>query len=541
MRTRGRRTRAIASIAVAAVLGQGPASAAADITSGGPPPEVLSGAALFDAVSRDGRRVVFSSRRALVRGDRDRALDVYVRAGGRTTLLSPGGGAGDAAERVTFEGATPDAQTVLFRTEDRLVPEDDDDSWDLYRGGRLGLELVSVGPEDPEVSARVRFGAVSDDGSRVFFTTGEPLAPNDDDLNADVYEYRAGRTRLISIGPSAGAQFVAAAGDGSRVLFSTNVALTPSDTDGNREDIYENRNGAITLVSEGGGPDSCAEEFGLLPGCSIEKSLASADASRVFFQTVDRLLPRDRDTSRDVYAHGPTGLELISTGPADSHRADASLAAISADGLQAYFVSGETFGGLSGDRHCALFVRHAGRTSLASATRHGPVSIPGCEPDEVLVSDDGSTVVFAADGPTDDSSATIYRRSGQRTDVVVLTPPRAVHPFGGFLMDVSADGRRVAFLTTLSLVAADRDGGYDIYSRGPKGPRLHSLGPFGGNTPHFAPGALESDVFTQFGGASADGRRLFFSTHERLLRRDRNNDADLYESGPSGMKLVSTR
>ncbi|HEV2727695.1 MAG TPA: hypothetical protein VGV34_05330, partial [Solirubrobacterales bacterium] len=345
---------------------------------------MLSGAALFNAASQDGRRVVFSSRRPLARGDRDRELDVYLRAGRKTILLSSGGGAGEAGEKVLFAGATPDARSVLFRTADSLTAEDGDASLDLYRRGPLGLDLVSAGPGEPGALAILRFGAVSDDGSRVFFVSGDPLAANDDDLYADVYEYRAGRVKLISLGLSAGARFVAAAADGSRVLFSTNVALAPADTDGNREDVYEYRDEAITLISEGGGADSCPEAISLRPGCPIEASLASADASRFFFQTVDRLSPQDRDSSRDVYAHGPNGLQLISTGPADRQGAGASLAAISPDGRRAFFVSGETFG-LSGDRYCALFERRAGRTSLASVTPRGPVSIPGCEPEEVLV------------------------------------------------------------------------------------------------------------------------------------------------------------
>lgn len=541
MAIRATKIGAIAATAVAAALASASAPASADITSGGPPPEVHSGAALFNAASQNGRRVVFSSRRPLARGDRDRTLDVYLRTAGKTVLLSSGGGAGKAGERVEFEGATPDARTVVFRTQDRLTAEDDDSGWDLYRRGPLGLDLVSVGNGDPEAGEIMRFGAVTNDGSQVFFTTGEPLVAGDDDSNADVYGYRSGRTRLLSLGPATGARFVAAAADGSRVLFSANVALTPADTDGNREDIYEHRNGAIVLVSEGGGPGSCPEEVPLRPGCPIEKPLASADASRAYFQTVDRLLPQDGDSSSDVYMHGPGGLRLISTGPADRQRTGASLAAISMDGRRAYFSSGETFGGLSGDRHCALFERRAGRTSLASATRRGAVSVPGCEPEEVLVSRDGSTVVFAAAANTDDSGFNIYKRSGRRTDAILIAPPRAVHPFGGFLLHVSADGERVAFLTTRSLVRADRDGGYDIYTRGPAGFRLRTLGPFGGNTPHVAPGALDGEVFTQFGGASADGRRVFFATDERLLRRDRDDAADLYESGPSGMKLISTR
>jgi hypothetical protein len=529
----------VAGIAVMAALVAGPGSASADMTIGGPPPEVRSGAALFQAVSRDGRRVVFSSRRPLAQGDRDRSLDVYVRAGNRTILLSTGGGSGEAGERVSFEAATPDARTVLFRTEDSLTATDDDSSWDLYRRGPGGIDLVSAGVQQVAGDAP-RSGTIPADGERVFFSTTDPLIPEDEDEQGDIYEFRAGEVRLVSVGVADDARLLAAAADGSRVVFSTHTALVASDSD-DQEDIYERRAGATTLLSPGGGPASCPAEPGLST-CPVEFTAASADASRVFFETRDRLLPDDADRSPDVYAYGPEGLELISTGPSDSHSYPASLAAITPDGSRAYFVSGETFGSLSGDVHCALFERRGQHTSLVSHGRRGAVSL-GCGSEgEAVPSQDGSVVVFVSRGlSTVDSSATIYRRARGRTKIVVA-PRRMRRPLGAFLMSVSTDGSRVAFLTARPLLKADRDGGYDLYSRGPRGLKLLTLGPAGGNAPHAGPpGSLDGSVFPQFGGASANGRRVFFSTEERLLRRDRNRVADLYESGPQGLKLVSTR
>jgi hypothetical protein len=237
-------------------------------------------------------------------------------------------------------------------------------------------------------------------------------------------------------------------------------------------------------------------------------------------------------------------LELISIGPGNSQSSPMALRALSADGRRAFFVNEGRFEPLAGNTHCALYERRGGRTVLVSVVRGKPISVGACgERDEIELSKDGSAIVFS-DGRSGarDQSANLYRRKHGRTTLVSAPPPVSSAQLGAFLKHVSADGSRVAFLTWRPLVPADSDGGYDIYSGGPGGFSLVSIGPAGGNAPHSgAPGSLIGEVFTQFGGASDDGRRVFFSTEERLLRRDRNEDDDLYERGPSGLRLVSTR
>lgn len=432
-------------LAIAALLSLSSAAPArADVAIGGPPPEVLSGAALFDATSGDGRRVVFSSRRRLARGDRDRVLDVYLREGGRTRLLSAGPSADEAVRFVT---ATPDARTVFFRTAARLSSADTDSAQDIYRHGPAGLELISFGAADP-------------------------------------------------------ARLHAASADGRRMVISTSAALDPADVDGS-PDLYSYEGGRAALVSAGSG---------------VRFLAASADATRVYFESDGRLWPLDLDSS------------------------EAKLAAISADGRRAFFVNRDPFAQLAGDTHCALYERWGTRTTLASVVRGRPFPVD-CEAERIMASKDGSAVVFSiAAGGRRDQSGDLYRRQRGRT-ALVSAPSR---PFSGqvgaFLEHVSADGSRVVFLTWRPLVPRDTDGGYDIYSRGPRGFTLISIGPVGGNGAHFGPpGSLIGDVFPQFGGASDDGRRVFFSTEERLLRHDRNDETDLYERGPAGLRLVSTR
>src|SRR4051812_2010033 len=60
------------------------------------------------------------------------------------------------------------------------------------------LASAPTGVPDPNSSSPT-FNALSRDGRRVFFTTGQKLTPDDTDTNrTDVYERFAGTTRLVS-------------------------------------------------------------------------------------------------------------------------------------------------------------------------------------------------------------------------------------------------------------------------------------------------------------------------------------------------------
>jgi hypothetical protein len=96
---------------------------------------------------------------------------------------------------------------------------------------------------------------LTEDGSRVFFTTAEPLVPQDTNGARDVYEWEAvgtgdcaaaeadgGCLRLISSGiGSSDSYFLEASADGSDVFFTTHDALVGWDTDGIGNDIYDAR------------------------------------------------------------------------------------------------------------------------------------------------------------------------------------------------------------------------------------------------------------------------------------------------------------
>ena len=130
--------------------------------------------------------MVFSTLESLVPEDTDAAGDWYVRDdAGPARFLAPAG---------TLRHASHDGQLLVLETTESLLPEDADATSDLYQLGDAGAELVSVGALGQNV-AQSTFAGASDDGSRVWFRTTEPVAAEDDDLSwADIYEHTGGQT-----------------------------------------------------------------------------------------------------------------------------------------------------------------------------------------------------------------------------------------------------------------------------------------------------------------------------------------------------------
>lgn len=396
--------------------------------------------ATFAGMSTDGSRVWFETTEALPgTGDGDASSDVYENDDGALRLLSGGGTAGD----VFFADATPDGAHVYLSTSVALLPEDTNTTSDVYDRHGAGLTLVT-GPSPNGTFAF--FGGANADGSRVWFSTSASLLPEDTDIFADVYERSAAGLTLVS-GPGGGglfttffagasadgtrvyfvsdkhivpappgaggeielyertaggltnlgeATFAAVSADGARVVFTSVAQRVPADTD-LVADLYRLENGVVTLLTGGS------------EGVPVTFRAASADATRVVFETAEALLPGDVDAATDVYANDAGTLVLLTPGTADM---PAVFRAAAADATRIFFRTGETL-----------------------------------------------------DAADTDAGADIYERTG--TTVVRKTPGSAnLTPFLG---SVSADGEVVYFASDEALLPGDVNGTRDFYAVGPSG------------------------------------------------------------------------
>ena len=122
--------------------------------------------------------------------------DVYERTReGALRLVSTGLATASQPFDAYFGGASEGGQRVFFTTREKLVAADTDqclngagNPWgctDVYERSNGVTRLISVGPAGGGAAVEAEFGAVSADGTRVFFLTDEPLVPGDTDSCPD--------------------------------------------------------------------------------------------------------------------------------------------------------------------------------------------------------------------------------------------------------------------------------------------------------------------------------------------------------------------
>ena len=265
---------------------------------------------------------------------------------------------------------------------------------------------------------------------------------------------------------------------------------------------------------------------------------AAADGSVVLFVTPDQLVPEDTDTAVDIYARRGAHLELVSVpapGAPGSGAGQISPRKVSADGSSVVFQTNEALSPDDVDEdNPDLYERSGGVTRLVSAPEPG--FDPGFEfpffSSFVQVSPNGRFVAFATDSkltPADsDGRQDVYvydRDSG----VATLASPGG----SGNVAILKAGGsglgsERVLMQTNADLLpAVDSDGASDIYAYDTATGKLSLETPGTASTPVF------SDI-------SADGSHLFFRTDEKLVADDTDGGRlDIYQRANKATTLVS--
>jgi len=266
----------------------------------------------YGGASADGSHVFFETNdRVLPGADTDKSQDVYDWSEGTVALTSTSPEGGNGEFNVIFAGTTPDGGAAFFETSESLLAADADSAQDVYQRSGGATSLVSAGEAGRgNLAVPASFEWVSLSGPQVVaFTTAEALTSGDGDTSQDVYTRSGGTTTLLSIGPDGGngefnAIFAGAADDGSKIFFTTAEPLVGEDTDSS-QDVYMRSGGETTLVSAGqvggNGPFSAG-----LRG-------VSETGSRAFFTTQERLtVDDDFSSEQDVYGWTESGTLLVS-------------------------------------------------------------------------------------------------------------------------------------------------------------------------------------------------------------------------------------
>jgi hypothetical protein len=511
----------------------------------------------YEGNSADGGTAFFSTTDKLVPGDTDGRRDVYVRSfdpviGNYVTReVSTGPTGGNDAFNAFFEGASADGTKAFLSTEESLVPADTDRESDVYvRDLAKGTTtLVSQGeevcaPACGNGPVESNFAAATESGTKVFFVTEEQLAAADNDDTVDVYERDlvAGTTALVSAGgspcpPGCGngefpATLRGTAADGSRAFFATFEQLVNADTD-TAIDIYQRDlpAGPTTLVSQGS--SACA------PGCGNSSAPAvfagaSADGSRVFFETNEGLVPTDTDGANDVYQRAAGVTAQVSDG---TQVQPSNLVAASEDGSRAFLATAEPLVGGDVNEANDVYISQGGVPSLVTSGEC-------CGSNFGAATADGSKVVFttteqlvAADS---DASADVYEQEvGGGAPILISHGAASCAPSCGnglaaaFFNSASADASRVFFTTTEQLATQDIDAKADIYVRDLTDSTTTLISFPGVSCP--TPGGCDAN----FNGSSSDGGHVFFQSTERLTEGDVDSESDVYERASGQTRLVS--
>lgn len=346
--------------------------------------------AFLTGVSEDGSRVFFFISGRLVAQDEDNCTDLYERSAGTTKLVSTGVPPGTfipPCALLHWGGTSADGSRVFLHTEARVTSDDTDDDWDIYEWSDTGVALVSTGPADHAAAGgfpdRDFSFAISRDGRHVFFRTTEQLVVDDTDTDPDLYERVDGTTRLV-VPPVQGDSsphgfFNAMSEDASRVFFTTAAGVAPEDIDG-ADDVYERVGGEYRLVSTGPlGSAGRGYWAGPFPGQIYDHNYGgvSADGRAVLFASLDPFVPEDTDHVQDIYLRANGETKLVSTGPNDVNRsflARVGDVILSPDGSRVFFMSNDPLVPEDTDANTDVYEWHAGRTTLV------PHGVPTPEP-----------------------------------------------------------------------------------------------------------------------------------------------------------------
>jgi hypothetical protein len=408
---------------------------------------------------------------------------------GTLTLLGPVG----ASSEFTFVAASENVEHVVFESSAHLLPGDAGRTSGSgayeFAGDQLRLvDVDSAGNELSPCGSVVGNGnastdalthAVSQDGTRIFFTApasgecGTPQRVYLRENGAQTIEVSASHCTLDCNAPQE-VTFAGATPDGSAAFILTAQQLTNDDTEQSPNLYrYDVADGSLTLLSAG------------QPGIEADASapaLSSEDGQMVYFVASGQLVPGEGvPGTPSLYLSDHGTLRFVA--PAEG--IDLSEAEISADGSVLAFTTAAKL--LPGDTDTGVelyrYDANTGALTLISENQGG--------------SGNGtSNVTFG----TDEGQAEL-QPDGMRW--------------------MSEDGSRIVFMTSESLLPEAVNTMPDIYEW------------YDGNLGLISSGAGKDSV--TYGGMSANGSSVFFSTDETLVPEDRSGgDPELYDARLEG-------
>jgi hypothetical protein len=461
-----------------------PAGSAGPVSSNG---NSLSPPEFRNQISRDGSRAFFVSPDP--RAGSGRVPQLYMRKDGSSTVLisrsaltgdpAPHGAVGQRQLSSSYEAAfpsffyayaTPSGSQAYFQSFDPLTADAPNETttkkayiFDVDHGSLKYL---------PGVQGELL--AASDDLSRFLYTdTSDP-----DDHPADAGPIRVwadGHSTLVSLGETPfGANQVGearAAGDGSSFVFQSNMSLgvqfnhPAPHMEVYRYDVASAALSCLSCAPAGdvATQDSVLSHYGsgspaYLAGQMRDNRGISRDGKRVFFDTVNALVPRDSNGKRDVYVWEDGAVQLVSSGVGSG---ESNILDSSASGDDVFFATTEGLVDDDRDGEFDVYDARVGGGFPAGAAKPACVSscrVPSAAPASALA----ATVSFAGLGnlpPAADAKVTAKPK---------VSTVKTVHGTSA-LLKVRVPGKGVVGVSGSGLASASKQaskaGSYTVAAR----------------------------------------------------------------------------
>jgi hypothetical protein len=251
-----------------------------------------------------------------------------------------------------FVGMSHDGSKVDFTTTASLVPEDQDNSSDMYQYNAdanewtlvsqegtfgstdnctstwttgCGVQAITPerisGSEGYETTART---AGPDDqiayqNGDVYFYSPEDLQPGEvgADGQRNLYLYHDGKVHFVAtLEPGTVIERSTISGDGRHAAFMTNSSLTSYDS-GRHDEVYAYNAETNVLRCASCNPSGAAPKSGSHVVTVSESGPFMSNDGRVFFASKESLVPQDTDGIRDIYEYTEGHAQLISSGTGD--------------------------------------------------------------------------------------------------------------------------------------------------------------------------------------------------------------------------------
>lgn len=405
-----------------------------------------NGASGAPSLSSDGTVVAFqSSASNLVPGDTNERLDAFVhdRATGTTELITVAHD-GEPANGATLAiSLSANGRFVALQSAaSNLVPEDDNNSFDIFVGDRETnrIERVSIASNGTQADQSSYAPSISADGRFVaFYSDASNLVPEDTNNAPDVFVHdrESGTTERSSVSTggvegvghsgslltgfaNGGSYFPSISSDGRYLSFWSSASnLVTDDTNGRSDVFLRDRSAGTTERISIGSEESNGHSYA---------AAISGDGRYVAFESwASNLVPGDTNRAPDIYLHDrATGdvrrISVSSFGAQGNHYSTGPV--MSGNGRYTAFYSVATNLVSDDISESGVFV-HDRLTGATERMSIGPNGAPDGGSSNAAISEDGHHVAFESQAsnlvPGDENDAQdVFVRGGIGTGIVSL-------------------------------------------------------------------------------------------------------------------------